>query len=248
MRRWAVCDADWNHWPDGLSDAAIWPAAAEAGFGGMEIGVRTVGADLASARLVERERLAGQYRLPVRAVLLSLPADRWPRGALTGDVQRVVSDASACAAVCVRLGLDLLGVSLAADPAGASWSRLISGLARVRDVAAARGVGVAVEFAPGTAVATCADALRLAADVPGTGVLLDTGQAAAGGEDPAECVRRLDRLLWHVHLGGGHEVEAAVAALDATYAGVATVDVRAEDGTGAAAAAEALRSITGASG
>lgn len=237
MRRWVVCDADWNHWPDGLADAAIWPAAAQAGFAGIEVGVRNVAADLAPSRLAERDRLAGQYRLPVRAVLLSLPPERWPQGALTGDVQRVVGEASECAALCVRLGLDLLGVSPAADLTGASWSRLISGLARVRDVAAARGVGVAVEFAPGTAVATSADAMRLAADVPGTGVLLDTGNAQAGGEDPAECVRRLDRLLWHVHVGGADDVGPLVAALDQTYVGVVTVD--------GPAAAESLRGLRG---
>lgn len=247
MRRWVVCDADWNHWPDRLADADIWPAAAKAGFAGIEVGVRSVAADLAPPRQAERDRLAGQYRLPVRAVLLSLPADRWARGALAGEVQRVVTEASACAALCVRLGLDLLGVSPVADLAGASWSRLISGLARVRDVAAARGVGVAVEFAPGTAVATCADAMRLAADVPGTGVLLDTGHARAAGDDPAECVRRLDHLLWHVHLGSDPDMGATVAALDATYVGVATVDVRARDATatGAQAAAESLRALSG---
>ncbi|MDP9222135.1 MAG: TIM barrel protein, partial [Actinomycetota bacterium] len=135
-------------------------------------------------------------------------------------------------------------VSPAADRAGASWSRLITGLARVRDVAAARGVGIAVKFAPGTAVATCADAMRLATDVPGTGVLLDTRHARAGGEDPAECVRRLAHLLWHVHVGGEDDVGPLVVALDATYAGIVTVDMPAKAGTGAQAAAELLRALT----
>jgi sugar phosphate isomerase/epimerase len=263
MRRWAVCDADWNHWPDGLSDAGIWPAVAGAGFAGIEICVYSAPVELAPSRMAERERLAAAHRLPVRAVLLSLSAQRWPHGALTGDIDRVVAEAAACASTCVRLGLDLLGVWPGADPAGAPWSRLISGLARVRDVAAARGVGVAVEYKPGTVVSTCADAIRLAADVPGTGVLLDTGHAWAGGEDPVECVRRLDHLLWHVHLGDAaegapdddlplgrrHDAWPLVAALDATYSGVASLDlygaVSAGMCTGVAAGKESLGALTG---
>ncbi|MEP6853371.1 MAG: sugar phosphate isomerase/epimerase [bacterium] len=250
MRRWAVCDADWNHRADGLADAEIWPAAVRAGFAGIEAGVRSAAADLAPARLAERVRLAATYRLPVRAVLLCLPADRWPQGALTGDVQRVVTEVAACASACVRLRLDLLGVAPDADDDAASWSRLIAGLARVRDIAAARGVGVAVQYAPGTAVADCADAIRLATDVPGTGVLLNTGHAWAAGEDPAQSVRRLGNLLWHVHLSDGglplgrqHDVSAVVDALDAGYVGLATVDASGAgvSCTGVEAAAESLQ-------
>ncbi len=264
MRHWELCDADWNHWPDGLADGDIWREVAAAGFRGLELGAYSAADQLAPPRMAERERLASVHRLPVRAVLLSLPAEHWPQGALTGDIDRVVAEVAACAAVCVSLGLDLLGLSPAADPAGAPWSRLISGLARVRDVAAARGVGVAVEYKPGTVTATCTEALRLAADVPGTGVLLSTGHAWAGGEDPAESVRRLDSLLWHVHLGDAaegvpdsgmplgrcHDVRPLAAALDATYSGVASLDLQGAvtvgRSTGLAASAESLRALAGA--
>ena len=259
---WQVCDADWNHWPDGLPDADIWAVVAGAGFDGVEVGVYSAAVELAPPRLEIRTRLAAEHRLPVRAVLLSLPADRWPHGALTGPVELVAAEAGECAAGCARLGLDTLGLWPGADPAGASWARLVAGLRQVRDAAAGHGVRVAVEYKPGTVVSSAEDAIRLAADVPGTGVLLDTGHAWAGGEDPAECVRRLGELLWHVHLGDAadgapdddlplgrvHDVGPLLAALAETgYAGAASLDlygaVSAGLCTGAQAGAESLRAL-----
>jgi Xylose isomerase-like TIM barrel/Major Facilitator Superfamily len=125
-------------------------------------------------------------------------------------------------------------------PAERLLSRLVAGLARSRDVAAALGVRITVEYKPGTLIGDCEAALMLAVDVPGTGVLLDTGHAHAAGEDPADVIKRLGELLWHIHLGDakagaedddlplGQVPSAApmVAALaDTGFAGVASFDL-----------------------
>jgi len=231
---WSLCDADWNHWPDGFGDDAVWPAVAAGGFAGVEVGVYDAAVELAPERRAARARLSAAYQLPVAAILLSLPAPRWPAGALNGDVPRLVSQVRACARACRELGLDTLGIWPGADTG--PWQSCVDGLRQVRDEAG--DVRVAVEYKPDTAVATAADALALAAAVPGTGVLLDTGHAHAAGEDPAEVVAALGDLLWHVHLGDAalgaedddlplgrlHDVTPLVAALGG-YRGAATLDL-----------------------
>lgn len=254
-----MADADWNHWPDDLGDDAAWPLMAAAGVDGVEIGAYATAAELSRDRTAARDRLVRRHRLPVLAVLLSLPASEWPHGALSGSPDRVAAQALGCARECVRLGLPLLGLWPGADMAGARWSDVVAGLARVRDAVAPTGVRVAVEYKPGTVVGDAAAAARLADAVSGTGVLLDTGHAYAAGEDPAEVVRALGDRLWHLHLGDAeagnpdddlpvgrlHDFTGLVAALDAAgFTGTATLDLYgAVDGgrcTGVAAAAESI--------
>ena len=227
---WRLADTDWNSWPGGLSDAQTWAQTAALGLEGVEIGVYDAAVELAPQRLAA---LPGSP--PVTDLLLSLPAGRWPAGALTGDRDRLVDQVRACADVCRDLGLGVLGLWSGADPVGADVE---AGLRRV--VQAAGDVRIALEYKPGTAVATCDDAIALCAAVPGLGVLLDTGHAYANGEDPAALVERLGDLLLHVHLGdagpgGGdddlpcgrrHDFGAFVAALDATgWSGTAAFDL-----------------------
>ncbi len=252
MLRWRLCDADWNHWPDGLGDEGFWAACAAEGFAGVELGVYRLEEQLPPARVDAVRRLAEQYDVPVAMLLLSLPAQRWPRGALCGAADEVAAEAAALATVAAQLGLDMIGVWPGADRPGAD---LVDGLARI--VEAAAPVRVAVEYKPGTAVGTCDEALILAAAVPASGVLLDTGHAFAAGEDPAEVVRRLGDRLWHLHLGDAdegnadddlpvgrrHDFGAFLSALaDTGYAGAATLDlygaVVSKVSTGVAAARE----------
>ena len=227
---WRLVDSDWNSWPDALTDAQLWAQTAALGLAGVELGVYDAAVELAPARLAA---LPGT--LPVTDVLLSLSADRWPGGALSGDVDRLVEQVRACAEVCRDLGLDVLGLWPGADPVGAE---VLDGARRV--VEAAADIRVALEYKPGTAVATCDDVIALCAAVPGLGVLLDTGHAYANGEDPAQLVERLGELLLHCHLGdaapgGGdddlpcgrlHDFGTFVAALDATcWSGTASFDL-----------------------
>jgi sugar phosphate isomerase/epimerase len=239
-RRWRLADSDWNHWPDGLGDSDVWSMAAAHGLDGVEIGVYSAGTELASERMLDLATLAARHQVPVAAVLLSLPADRWPQGALTGDPAAVGQQVFACARACRRFGLHTLGLWPGADLPGAPYPALVTGLRQARDVAAALGVRVAVEYKPGTLIPDCETALMLAADVPGTGVLLDTGHAHAAGEDPAGVIKRLGELLWHVHLGDAkpgaedddlplgqvHDAAPMVAALsDTGFGGVASFDL-----------------------
>lgn len=247
QRRWRLGDSDWNSWPDGLSDAETFAQAAGLGLAGVELGVYDAAVELAPARLAA---LAGA-EVPVTGLLLSLPAERWPGGALSGDVDRLVAQVVLCAQACRDLGLPVLGLWPGADPVGAD---VVDGLRRC--VAAAGDVRVALEYKPGTAVATADEAAVLCERVPGLGVLLDTGHAFAVGEDPAEVVGRLGGLLLHCHLGDAapgagdddlpcgrlHDLGPFVAALDRSgFAGTASFDLYGAVSSGAVTAAAAVR-------
>ncbi|HEU4674589.1 MAG TPA: sugar phosphate isomerase/epimerase family protein [Motilibacteraceae bacterium] len=268
-RGWRVLGADWNHWPDGLDDVATWELLARLGVAGVEVGVYVATVELSPGRTAERAEATERTGLPVASVLLSLPATRWPGGALTHPDpavrERLVAEVTACAKAARALGLGRLGVWPGADLSDASWELLVDTLARARDAASAHDVWLDVEYKPGTVVPDCTAALHLAGDVPGTGVLLDTGHAWALGEDPAESVRRLGPLLTGVHLGDAnpgrsdddlplgrvHDVAALVRALDETgYAGTAAFDLYgavSEAGqSGESAVAESLAALRGA--
>lgn len=235
MSSWRLCDADWNSWLDDLTPAQIFQQTADLALQGIELGVYDAAVELAPARLAELAVAAAQTGVPVEGILLSLPAERWPKGALSGEVDRLVEQVRACAQVCRDRGLRVLGLWPGADPEGAD---VVEGLRRC--VEAAGDVRIAVEYKPGTAVLDADQAIELCAQVPGLGVLLDAGHAHALGEDPAEVVDRLGDLLLHMHLGdagpgGGdddlpcgrlHDFTALVAALDASsFAGVASFDL-----------------------
>lgn len=267
MTTWRLCDADWNHWPDGLDDAGVWSAVGAGGFEGVELGVYRAADELAPDRVQRVEELATSTGVPVAMLLLSLPTERWPKGALSSaeSAALVADEARATAEVAADLGLDTIGVWPGADPPGATRSDMVAGARLVVEAVAPTGVRVALEYKPDTAVATAMDALRLCDTVPGLGVLLDTGHAYAAGEDPAEVVARLGEHLWHVHLGDAeagnadddlpvgrlHDFRPFVAALDAIgYAGAASLDlygaVCAGIATGAEAAAESRTHLLGA--
>lgn len=210
-----ICQADWNHWPDAPSpaesDPRCWTACARLGVDAIEVGVYDTAAELAPERETARDVLAGEHSVPVGALLLSLPAQHWPGGALSGDEpDRLVSQVDGCAAAAARRGITTLGVWPGADPAHASWPQCAHVLARCRDAAAVHGVRIAVEYKPATVVSDVDAARRMAAEVPGTGVLVDTGHSWAAFEDPAEAVRALadDGVLWQVHLGDAHPGDA----------------------------------------
>lgn len=251
MSPWRLADADWNSWPDGLTVPQIFARAAELHLDGIELGVYDAAVELAPQRLAELAAITADTGVPVSAALLSLPTARWPQGALSGEVDRLVGQVSACAAVCRELDLDVLGIWPGADPVGAD---VVAALHRC--VQAADGVRLALEYKPGTAVATAEEAAELCAQVSGLGVLLDTGHAYAAGEDPAQVVDRLGDLLLHCHLGdaplGGddddlpcgriHDFTAFVAALDASgFAGAASFDLYGAVSSGAMSGEQAVR-------
>ena len=231
---WRLGDADWNSWPDGLADPEVFAQARALGLDGVELGIYDAAVELAPERLERLAATTSRTGAPVSALLLSLPLERWPAGALSGDVDRLIDQVAECAAACRLLGLDVLGLWPGADLTGSS---VVDGLRRCVD--AAGDVRLAVEPKPGTAVEDSDAVLRLCEQVPGLGVLLDTGHAHASGEDPARSVHRLGDLLLHVHLGdaapgGGdddlpcgrlHDFAPLVAALDASFSGVASFDL-----------------------
>jgi sugar phosphate isomerase/epimerase len=251
VSRWRLTDADWNSWPAGLTDAQLWQQTAELRLEGVELGVYDAAVELAPARLEELAGLSAGTGVPVAGVLLSLPAARWPRGALSGEVDALVLQVEACAQVCRALGLGVLGVWPGADPEGAD---VAAALRRVVD--AAGDVRVAIEYKPGTAVRDSREAMDLCEQVPGLGVLLDTAHAFALGEDPAQVVDDLGDLLLHCHLGDAelgegdddlpcgrlHDLGQLVAALDASaFAGAASFDLYGAVSSGLVAGHDAVR-------
>lgn len=255
---WSLADADWNSWPGGLSDAETFAQAARLGLAGVELGVYDAAVELSAERTASLRALSERTGVRVAAVLLSLPAARWPGGALTGEADRLVAQVTACAQACRRLGLSVLGLWPGDAPGGDPAPALR------RAVAAAGDVRLALEYKPGTVVPDATAALRLCDEVEGLGVLLDTGHAFAAGEDPADVVRRLGPLLLHCHLGdagpgGGdddlpcgrlHDFTAFCAALDASgFAGTAAFDLygAVEDGrlSAADAVGESLAHLAG---
>ncbi len=243
-RRWRISDADWNHWPDRLDDDAIWAAAVAGGLEGIELGVYRADDELAPARLDRVRRLVEDTGVPVCMLLLSLPVERWPDGALcsSATAQRVADEAARTSEVAATFGLGTIGVWPGADRPGGAWERegLLQGVAKVVEAAAASGVQVALEYKPGTAVSSAGEAVALCDAVPGLGVLVDTGHAYAAGEDPAEVVALVGERLGHVHLGDAsegnadddlpvgrlHDFGAFTAALhEFGYAGAASFDL-----------------------
>ena len=70
------------------------------------------------------------------------------------------------------------------------WRWLVDGVAQVAEHAAARGVVAAFEPEPGMLVDDCDDWCRLAAEVPGLTLALDTGHCLVSGRwAPADAVR-----------------------------------------------------------
>ena len=251
MRAWRLADADWNSWPEARSDDEIFRQAADLALDGVELGVYDAAVELSTARLSSLVRTSVATGVPVAGVLLSLPAERWPDGALSGEVDRLVEQVGLCADACRALALPVLGLWPGADAVGAD---VLDGLHRC--VQAAGDVRLALEYKPDTAVADAAEALALCAAVPGLGVLLDTGHAHACDEDPAEVVDRLGDLLLHVHLGdaasGGsdddlpcgrlHDFSGVVAALDASgFSGTAAFDLYGAVSSGDATSRDAVR-------
>lgn len=251
MRAWQLTDADWNSWPDDLSDLQIFEQAADLGLAGIELGVYDAAIELEPERLAALADVVAQTGVPIAAILLSLPAERWRQGALSGDVDRLVWQVSSCAATCRALGLSVLGLWPGADPVGAD---VVAALGRCVDVA--DGVRLALEYKPGTAVATAEQALELCERVPGLGVLLDTGHAFAADENPAQVVERLGDRLVACHLGdapvGGsdddlpcgrvHDFHDLVAALDASgFSGTASFDLYGAVSSGGLTGAQAVR-------
>lgn len=262
-RSWQLADTDWNHWPDGLSDQQLWPTVAAGGLAGIEIGVYSIAEELSPERMQLRSTLAAAHRLPILAILLSLPRARWPLGALTYDPEQVTRQVVGCLRACRRLGLSTLGVWPGADLPHASWADLVAGVRQIRDTAETAGVRIAVEYKPGTLLPDIHAAKALMEAAPGTGVLLDVGHSYAAGEDPAAVIRDLGDRLWHVHLGDAtvgeadddlplgnlHDARPVVEALDDIgFTGVAAFDLygaaSSEQWTGESAVRESMNNVS----
>lgn len=254
-----LLDADWNHWPDGLSPEATAAAAAGLACDGLELGVYDSAVELAPERLDAWQAAARRHGQPVRRLLLSLPSSRWPQGALSqGDSGPLVTQTREVAQVAVDLGHDVLGLWPGADLAVADWSVMVKVCALLAEAVRPLGVRLAVEAKPDTRLAAPADVIRLvdeagAGDV--IGVLLDTGHELAAGRDPAQLLADLGSRLLHVHLGdssGGadedlppgrvHDLRPFVAALAiGGYAGTMTPDLYGFVESGSASGTEAVR-------
>ncbi|MGH9136750.1 MAG: sugar phosphate isomerase/epimerase family protein [Acidimicrobiales bacterium] len=263
--------ADWNHWPDGLSPAAIAEAAAGSGFDGLELGVYDTAVELADARLAEWQRLGDQNGVPVRMLLYSMPPERWQHGGLTDESarSRLYEQLENVLELASRLGLDTIGLWPGADLPGADRRAFAAATSQLSALAHRAGMRIAIEPKPGTLVAGADDAQSAANEAvhrDAVGVLLDTGHEHAAGRDPAAIVADLGSRLLHVHLGDSdgdpdadlppgrlHPLDPVLAALDLiAYAGAMTPDaygvVASGAMTGADVLTETMRAVAAARG
>ena len=125
-----------------------------------------------------------------------------------------------------------------------AWRWLAEGVASVVEEAAGRGVVAAFEPEPGMLVETLADYERLASEVPGLELALDTGHCLVTGEkDPEDAVRGYAASLGtvavedmrrgvHEHLPFGRgdmDVPAVLAALEEVgFSGLVCVELSRE--------------------
>ena len=261
---WKLCDTDWNHWPDQVSDHELWHQSRKLGLAGIELGVYRTSEQLPSDRLNSLSELVRSTGIPVSGVLLSLTPERWPNGALTGEVDDVVNEVDALCQISSRLGLSVLGVWPGADPESSDPQILRRGIEKVSRAASRHGIRIAFEYKPDTALRDAQTTLKLIEGVANAGVLVDTGHAYALGEDPAEVIRGVSDAgkLWHLHLGdagfGGadddlpvgrlHNADGYLSALqDVGYSGYGAFDLygAVEGGgfTGDAAVSESLAAV-----
>lgn len=199
-----MLDADWNHWPEEVSLATIAARTAALELDGVEVGVYDPAVELASQRMEQWRAVLGKHGLVIGAILLSLPAERWPGGALgAADPSALMDTVTSCCEVAAELGLDRLGVWPGADFDGME-DAFVRTLREVAKVAADHGLRVALEPKPDTLVSDPVRALQLADDagaIETVGVLLDTGHELAGGRDPAQLAAEVGEHLLHVHAG-----------------------------------------------
>lgn len=257
---------DWNHWPDGLTRPQIAEAVARAGVSGIELGVYDTAVELAADRIGEWRTLGDCHGVPVRALLYSMPPERWPDGGLgsPSSRRRLLDEVDALLTVATDLGIDRVGLWPGADLPGADRDAIATSIAQLAPLAARRNLRIAVEPKPGTSIGAPADVVTLieATGTAGTiGLLLDTGHEFAAGRDPAPMVARLAGHLLHVHLGDSdgdpdadlppgrlHPIDPFLSALDAVgYRGAMSPDVygAVESGvvTGVQAVAETVQRV-----
>lgn len=251
--------ADWNHWPDGLTRSAIAENAARLGLAGLELGVYDTGIELAKTRLDEWRRLGERYGVPVRMLLYSMPSDRWPDGGLGSLVARprLLREMDVLLGIASDLGLDAVGLWPGADAPATDRNAMVETVSELSALASHRGVRIAVEPKPGTAIAAPADLVALieqTASAGHIGLLLDTGHEFAAGRAPGTIVWELAAHLLHVHLGDSdgdpdadlppgrlHPLDPFLAALDAVgYVAAMSVDAYGAVASGVVTGVEAL--------
>lgn len=238
-----LLDADWNHWPEDAPPARIASRAAGLKLDGVELGVYDPSVQLAPARMREWQAVLEPHDMRVGALLLSLPPEHWPAGALTApDPARLLDAVERCAMTALDLGLSVLGLWPGADAADGDTDVAAATLARIAGIARGHGLQIAVEPKPGDLVDDPHRALGLiaAADAADhVGVLLDTGHELAAGRDLVDLVELLGDRILHVHVGDSdgdadadlpagrlHSLVPFVHALRRTgYAGALTPDL-----------------------
>lgn len=201
--KWKICDTDWNHWPEQWTDLDLWQYAKEIGLDGIELGVYSSQDELNDDRMEAIEKLTADSGIRVCGILLSLPQERWPNGALTGNLEGLLKEVDHIAATASEMKIPVIGIWPGADPEDSDPTALTLAIAAVAQAASNHGVQVAFEYKPDTALPDARRTLELLKGIENAGILIDTGHAFAIGEDPAEAIRETAKAgkLWHMHLG-----------------------------------------------
>jgi sugar phosphate isomerase/epimerase len=230
-----LLSADWNHWPDVLDRSEIVATASRLGVAGLELGVYDTEVELAAERVAEWNELGAVHGIGIRALLYSMPPDRWPSGGLANpnSRKRLLEQAEELLDIAVDLQLDTVGLWPGADSPHADRAEFLRTLSELAALASRRNIRIAIEPKPETIVATPDDVTSLSGETRHpdfVGLLLDTGHELAAGRDPAEIVRSLEVELLHVHLGdsdGDPDADlpaGRIHSLDGFFAALVAID------------------------
>ncbi|HEY0248326.1 MAG TPA: TIM barrel protein [Gryllotalpicola sp.] len=225
--RFANAPVSWGIWganslPPGRTPADVLRAIDGAGYDGVELGplgffgrAGTIAATLAEHGLA----CAGMY-VPLRVFEGDevLEADQ----AAVADVCRVVAAAGGDGPVILaEETIDAIKANVARgrgpsplDLDDAGWARLSEAVERARRTVEEAGLRASFHPHTGTHVEQPWETDRLL-EQTGVGLTLDTGHAAAGGDDPVELLRRWSGRIDHIHM---KDIRSAAVA-DARSAG-----------------------------
>lgn len=183
-------------WALSLPETELLREVRELGFGWIDI-------QPGHLRAMESRLLAQELGLHVSCVGASFGM---PAGAMLDSEDRAARQASEKHVIdalehAADIGADTAYLVPSKDPRGDALERYAESLSRLADVAGERGIKLAIEHFPGTALPTAADTLEFIFQTGHANLhlLIDTGHLQMSAEDPETTILNAGDRLAYVH-------------------------------------------------